>query len=748
MSRSTELTDEEVHRGALAREKASPDGEDLHKAAPVSVHDAVERTLNELRGCQPGSQDGTMNIVALKLCGLIKGNPELYESVVKASFLEACRNLLNGKSDKGDWKPAHWEEKWRNAMRDAEPRKWTNGAAENEADGKRDYGLRLLSEMQPLAGTIGDRYFREARKVDPTNAKGCGFHPSVSCSELGKGMTMAAIVTPLCDPEGKAIAAHVTYLNQDGSKPKLDKRRRFFGRYRDMRAALRIMPVGPKTLAFEGIEKALKGHNVTGLPAIAAGTKGLLAKMAIQSEIEEELIICGDRGAEREAEQCGKQAHAIGIKVRICYPPIEGKDWDECPDDAVRETIENAPLYKPKSTLTVIDDIKSLKLLKNDKDKLLLDQRNFRLIAEHEMWAFSHNDFTGRKELAGLSGYPDLDDDAYAKIRQHCASRYSCKFPAQDIYEIVSVMARERRYHPVLAYLDSLEWDGVSRIDEWLMTYFGAEDTSANRAIGRKTLIAAVRRVRHPGCQCKYVPVLEGPQDQGKSKALRALCHDPEWFTDNFSVKKDLEPKRVIEKTHGKMLVEIPDLDMKHGDPDAIKAMLSRNVDADRLAYGRERTEVPRGFIYIGTANDLVLTDTTGNVRFWPVKCHGEVDVGGIKRDRDLLFAEGSHWEAKREAIHLTDADADAKLGIIAAQEAHEAGDEIHNALALWAGGHSDTPYAAGALPLKEIASQALDIRVRELTKGMEMRIGSALLKLGFEKKKSNGIVRWKLEKK
>ena len=342
------LSDEQVHQGALTRERVST-GESFNKMAPVNnIHEAVERMLDKLRGCPVGEQDDTMNAVAYGLGCLIKGNRDkLSEPTVRASFLNVCRNLQNGRSSKGHWTPAHWEEKWRNAMRDAEPRKWTNGAAENEADGKRDYGLKKLSEAKPLANTIGERYFRETRGIDPSSAmKAMFFHPNVSCSELGKGRTMAAIVTPFRKaPGADPIAVHVTYVGTAGTKPNLEVRKRTFGKGISG-AALYLMPVGPKTLVAEGIEKTLKCHNVTSLPAIAAGTKSLLGSMEIPPEIEE-LVICADRGADKKTRQLAKRAHAAGKRVCTCYPPIEGKDWDECPDDAVRETIENAPLWEP-----------------------------------------------------------------------------------------------------------------------------------------------------------------------------------------------------------------------------------------------------------------------------------------------------------------------------------------------------------------------------------------------------------------
>ena len=209
-----------------------------------------------------------------------------------------------------------------------------------------------MREAEPLAGTLGERYFRDTRGVDPDRAElHLLFHPAASCSELGKGKTMAAVICAFrTEPEGDPVAVHMIYVGTNGSKPSLEIRKRTFGHWKDTGAALYLMPVGKRTIVAEGIEKALRCSNVTGLPCIAAGNDGAMKGMLIPDGVEE-LIICADRGdaGERAAARLATRAHGHGVKVRICYPPVEGKDWDsdECTADAVRETIENAPIWEP-----------------------------------------------------------------------------------------------------------------------------------------------------------------------------------------------------------------------------------------------------------------------------------------------------------------------------------------------------------------------------------------------------------------
>ena len=88
--------------------------------------------------------------------------------------------------------------------------------------------------------------------------------------------------------------------------------------------------------------------------------------------------------------------------------------------------------------------------------------------------------------------------------------------PKGEIIPAIRHMCLQKSFDPVLDYLNAVRWDGKSRLNTWLIDYFGADDNPLNRAIGRKVLIAAVRRVRAPGTKFDSVMVLEGPQDLGR----------------------------------------------------------------------------------------------------------------------------------------------------------------------------------------------------------------------------------------
>src|SRR5690606_16975012 len=94
----------------------------------------------------------------------------------------------------------------------------------------------------------------------------------------------------------------------------------------------------------------------------------------------------------------------------------------------------------------------------------------------------------------------------------------------ENVRDAVTQLCLEHTFHPIRQMLDGLHWDGVPRVDRWLITYAGAEDTPLNQATGRIMLVAAVRRVREPGVKFDNIVIFEGKQGTGKSTALRILA--------------------------------------------------------------------------------------------------------------------------------------------------------------------------------------------------------------------------------
>jgi predicted P-loop ATPase len=118
----------------------------------------------------------------------------------------------------------------------------------------------------------------------------------------------------------------------------------------------------------------------------------------------------------------------------------------------------------------------------------------------------------------------ELSDHACQMLRVVIKERFGFDPGKENTNDAAVQLCLQHQFDPVRQYLDGLEWDGTKRLDNWMVTYLGAEDTELTRAIGRLALVAAVRRVRQPGCKFDQITVLEGPEGTGKSSTIRLVA--------------------------------------------------------------------------------------------------------------------------------------------------------------------------------------------------------------------------------
>ena len=93
----------------------------------------------------------------------------------------------------------------------------------------------------------------------------------------------------------------------------------------------------------------------------------------------------------------------------------------------------------------------------------------------------------------------------------------------EAVSQAMRLRARDRAYHPVRQYLESLEWDAQKRVNTWLTTVFGADLNDYTQMVGQMFLISMVARILDPGCKADHMLVLEGPQGALKSALAEFL---------------------------------------------------------------------------------------------------------------------------------------------------------------------------------------------------------------------------------
>jgi predicted P-loop ATPase len=286
-----------------------------------------------------------------------------------------------------------------------------------------------------------------------------------------------------------------------------------------------------------------------------------------------------------------------------------------------------------------------------DRKGNIIDKNHFNVMRAIEQLGhtLSYDEFA---EQLLIDGEP-LSDAHWHRLQVDIEVDYHFQPPSEYLKTVIPDACRRNRFHPVLDYLNALKWDGTPRIDEWLITCAGAEDTAYVRAVSAIMLIAAVRRVRVPGCKYDELMVWESRQGTNKSSAAAMLCPKPEWFSDDLRL--NMQSKELIEATLGKWLIEASELSGKRKtEIEQLKAMLSRQVDGPaRMAYAHFPVSRKRQFILIGSTNrEAYLPDSTGNRRFWPVKVQ-QFNLRWIEQHRDQLWAEAVYRESQGESIRL-----------------------------------------------------------------------------------------------
>jgi len=267
----------------------------------------------------------------------------------------------------------------------------------------------------------------------------------------------------------------------------------------------------------------------------------------------------------------------------------------------------------------------------------------------------------------------ELRDQDVVLLHTVLEEEYGFALGREPLSDAVSVVAAHHRYHPVREYLAGLRWDGTGRLDTWLTTYCGAEDSIYTRGVGSRWMLAAVARAMEPGCKVDNVLLLEGAQGVKKSGVPEVL--GGAWTADSLP---SLTTKDAASYLRGVWIVELAELaGLRRTEWNSIKAFLTRRRDRFRPAYGRREITQPRQCVFLGTVNDAeYLGDPTGARRFWPVRV-ARVDERALVRDRDQLWAEAFVRYQANERWWL-DADLDAEL--VAAARVEQEGRYVSDA--------------------------------------------------------------------
>ena len=301
-------------------------------------------------------------------------------------------------------------------------------------------------------------------------------------------------------------------------------------------------------------------------------------------------------------------------------PTISAQDMMDIPDHTGEE-----------NTTLCVADIRDM-LVRTQKGTVVQSASNCSIVLREDPILKGHirlNEMTDRICIEGAvpwkrNGDPGFTDTDFNNIVVRLEKFYELTND-KKISRAIDIVANENRYHPVREYLETLEWDGIPRVDKALHHFLGAEENEYTAGVLRYFMLGAVERLCHPGCKFDCMLCLVGGQGAGKSTFFRFLALSDDWFTDDM---KRLNEDKSYSFMQGHWIIELPELSaLKNTNTnEAVKAFLSRQKDTYRTPYDRYSRDRKRQCVFGGTTNEkqFLPLDRTGNRRFLPVEIHAE----------------------------------------------------------------------------------------------------------------------------
>lgn len=271
---------------------------------------------------------------------------------------------------------------------------------------------------------------------------------------------------------------------------------------------------------------------------------------------------------------------------------------------------------------------------------------------------FKWNEFSESIEIDGRL-LKDNDITLLSNLFSNVAGFESDK----KLRNVITEAALDNSYHPVKQYLESLEWDGVPRVETMFTTFLSAKDCELYHVYAKLFMIAAIKRVYKPGCKFDNMLVLQGEQGNGKSTFCEKLAVNDKWYNDNIIIAD--RDKDSLLYMQDAWIVIMDELDAwNKADSNAAKGFMSKRSDKFRAQYAQNSEEHPRHCVFIGNTNDeTFLKDSTAITerRYWVIKTEGNWETS---RDKIKLMTPEMIDQLWAEAMVMYNENKDIELVI------------------------------------------------------------------------------------
>jgi putative DNA primase/helicase len=372
----------------------------------------------------------------------------------------------------------------------------------------------------------------------------------------------------------------------------------------------------------------------------------------------------------------------------------------------------------------------------NDDGYPLCTLDNFYVLIEKLDYSVRYNVIKKAIELLIPGAAFTRDNRDNAAISHVLSECEKVRMPTKHVAQFLITLADKNQYNPVVNWIDSVPWDGVSRLEAFYATVHSKSE-GMKKKLMRKWLIQAVAAAFSPdGIANQGILTFVGPQNIGKTTWFQRLApaHLDAILTGHTL---DMRSKDSIFVALSYWIVELGELDatFSKSEISALKSFLTQTMDKLRRPYAATESNFGRRTVFGGTVNEeWYLNDPTGNRRFWSVEVEGfdlqhTIDMQQLWAEVKGLWVAGEIWNlTKQEA---------AELG--AHNEDFTASDPIEERISA---GFDWSDLGLGEEVWVTATDVLMRIGVKDPSKGQTIAAGRALKKLnGGSRKKTNGKV-------
>lgn len=258
--------------------------------------------------------------------------------------------------------------------------------------------------------------------------------------------------------------------------------------------------------------------------------------------------------------------------------------------------------------------------------------------------------------VPGVASSVDNEKEVSSTELRNWLQRF--RMPTTDFDSNLVSLGESNKYNPVATWIESKEWDGVSRLQSFFDTVTAKIETrlpdgrSLKEVLMRKWLISAVAAAYEPnGVVARGVLTFVSKQNLGKTRWAKQLAPRELNVIQDGEVLNPSDKDSVM-KVVSKWIVELGEVDatFRKSDIAALKAFISRDTDSLRRPYMRCESQYARRTIFFASVNDeQFLHDPTGNTRWWTIHAialgePAKLDMQQVWAEVKSLYDAGASW--------------------------------------------------------------------------------------------------------